>query len=85
MRSGCLDQISLCRLTNLTSAADQAICAEAGIMCRDTVEGVYYGYGGRGAYDIRHPYGLFDPFCNSQFLRNLIWKMIWLWANSVFR
>ena len=25
-------------------------------MCRDNVEGVYYSYGGRGVYDIRHPY-----------------------------
>lgn len=32
-----------------------AICAEAQDMCRDNVEGVYYSYGGRGTYDIRHP------------------------------
>lgn len=28
-------------------------------MCRDNVEGIYYNFGGRGVYDIRHPYD--DP------------------------
>ncbi|KAG4029948.1 hypothetical protein MFRU_014g02390 [Monilinia fructicola] len=55
MRSGCLDQISYCRETNLTSLADRAICTEAENMCRDNVEGLYYSYGERGTYDIRHP------------------------------
>ncbi|TGO90353.1 hypothetical protein BPOR_0068g00200 [Botrytis porri] len=66
MGNGCLDQIGLCRATNLTSAADQAICTEAENLCRDTVEGVYYTYGGRGAYDIRHPYD--DPTPPTYFL-----------------
>ena len=28
-------------------------------MCRDNVEGLYYNFGDRGVYDIRHPYA--DP------------------------
>ncbi|PQE12758.1 carboxypeptidase S1 protein [Rutstroemia sp. NJR-2017a BBW] len=59
MTGGCLDQVESCRGTNRTSLADQAICTEAENMCRDNVEGVYYSYGERGAYDIRHPYD--DP------------------------
>jgi len=39
--------------------SDLAVCAEAQAMCRDNVEGPYYAYGGRGVYDIRHPYD--DP------------------------
>ncbi|KAH7417353.1 carboxypeptidase-like protein S1 [Cadophora sp. MPI-SDFR-AT-0126] len=52
---GCLDQISMCRATNLETLSDQAICTEAENMCRDNVEGPYYYYSGRGVYDIRHP------------------------------
>ncbi|KAK0126486.1 hypothetical protein ONS95_008083 [Cadophora gregata] len=55
MISGCLDQLRMCRGTNLTSLSDQAVCTEAENMCRDNVEGPYYYYSGRGAYDIRHP------------------------------
>ncbi|PBP19593.1 putative carboxypeptidase S1 [Diplocarpon rosae] len=55
MISGCLYQIDHCRLTNRTTFADQAICTAAENMCRDNVEGPYYSYSGRGAYDIRHP------------------------------
>ncbi|TGO56392.1 hypothetical protein BCON_0078g00070 [Botryotinia convoluta] len=66
MDNGCLDQIGFCRATNLTTAAEQAICTEAENLCRDTVEGVFYTYGGRGAYDIRHPYD--DPTPPTYFL-----------------
>lgn len=66
MHNGCLDQIAFCRSTNMTSAADYAICSEAEDLCRDTVEGVYYYYGGRGVYDIRHPYD--DPTPESYFV-----------------
>ncbi|TGO46751.1 hypothetical protein BOTNAR_0567g00050 [Botryotinia narcissicola] len=66
MGNGCLDQIGFCRATNLTTAAEQAICTEAENLCRDAVEGVLYKYGGRGAYDIRHPYD--DPTPPTYFL-----------------
>ncbi|TGO41671.1 hypothetical protein BHYA_0018g00430 [Botrytis hyacinthi] len=66
MGNGCLDQIGFCRATNLTTATEQAICTEAENLCRDAVEGVYYTYGGRGAYDIRHPYD--DPTPPTYFL-----------------
>jgi carboxypeptidase C (cathepsin A) len=56
MGDGCLDQIALCRATNRTLPSDLAVCTEAENMCRDNVEGPYYAYGGRGVYDIRHPY-----------------------------
>jgi carboxypeptidase C (cathepsin A) len=59
MINGCLDQISFCRQTNRTLPSDQAVCAEAENLCRDNVEGPYYSYGGRGVYDIRHPFN--DP------------------------
>lgn len=68
MGNGCLDQIGFCRATNLTTLNDQAICTEAENICRDTVEGVFYTYGGRGAYDIRDPYGPFARFDTSRFL-----------------
>ncbi|GAQ43564.1 carboxypeptidase S1 [Aspergillus niger] len=66
MPSGCQDQVSLCKLTNRTSLADFAICTEAANMCRDNVEGPYYQFGGRGVYDIRHPYN--DPTPPSYFV-----------------
>ncbi|TVY83356.1 Carboxypeptidase S1-like protein B [Lachnellula suecica] len=50
----------------MTSPADYAICTEAEDMCRDNVESPYYFYGGRGAYDIRHPYA--DPTPESYFV-----------------
>ncbi|KAK5132046.1 hypothetical protein LTR08_000383 [Meristemomyces frigidus] len=42
------------------------LCSEAQDMCRDNVEGMYYNYGGRGVYDIRHPYD--DPTPPSYFV-----------------
>jgi carboxypeptidase C (cathepsin A) len=61
MNNGCLQQIQFCWETNRTSLSDQAICAEAENMCRDNVEGPYYYYGGRGVYDIRHPFNDSTP------------------------
>ena len=55
MIGGCLEQVAECRETNRTQLADLAICTEAENMCRDNVEGVYYGYGGRGAASISDP------------------------------
>ena len=59
MSNGCLDQVDYCRQANRSTAVGKDICAEAANMCRDNVEGPYYAYGGRGVYDIRHPYN--DP------------------------
>lgn len=56
---GCLDQISSCYYTNQSTTTGRAVCSEAQSMCRDNVEGVYYAFGDRGVYDIRHPYD--DP------------------------
>ncbi|KAI9666958.1 MAG: hypothetical protein M1831_001463 [Alyxoria varia] len=59
MGNGCRDQIDLCEEADRSTDAGKAICTEAGNMCRDNVEGPYYVFGGRGVYDIRHPYD--DP------------------------
>ncbi|OQU95256.1 hypothetical protein CLAIMM_01489 [Cladophialophora immunda] len=59
MADGCLDQISLCAIADTSTLTGQAVCTEAEDMCRDNVESPYYYYGGRGVYDIRHPYD--DP------------------------
>ncbi|RDL36781.1 Carboxypeptidase [Venustampulla echinocandica] len=69
MIGGCLDQIESCRKTNRSALADFAICTEAANLCRDNVESVYYSYGGRGAYDIRHP--LDDPTPESYYANYL--------------
>lgn len=55
MSNGCLDQVDFCRQSNRTTLSEKAICSEAQAMCRDSVEGPYYQYSGRGVYDIRHP------------------------------
>ncbi|KAI9708649.1 MAG: hypothetical protein M1820_003867 [Bogoriella megaspora] len=59
MPSGCLSQVAACRQVDKSTLSGQAVCTEAADMCRDNVEGVYYSFGGRGVYDIRHPYD--DP------------------------
>jgi len=61
MINGCLDQISYCNQADRSTLSGQAICTEAGNMCRDNVESPYYAYGGRGVYDIRHPYNDTTP------------------------
>lgn len=65
MYNGCLAQVAFCRQTNKTTLSEYSICTEAADMCRDNVEGVYYSYGNRGVYDIRHPYD--DPTPPSYF------------------
>ncbi|KAB8346155.1 hypothetical protein FH972_023201 [Carpinus fangiana] len=59
MPSGCNDYIDFCTQSDRTTLAGKALCTEAADMCRDSVEGLYYSFGGRGVYDIRHPYD--DP------------------------
>ncbi|KAG8626874.1 hypothetical protein KVT40_005819 [Elsinoe batatas] len=62
MPHGCLEQVEYCRQARATPPLDHttdAICSQAQSMCRDNVEGPYYSFGGRGVYDIRHPYN--DP------------------------
>jgi carboxypeptidase C (cathepsin A) len=69
MSNGCLDQISFCMEADTTTLSGQAVCTEAEDMCRDNVEGPYYSYGGRGVYDIRHPY--LDPTPADNFVEYL--------------
>ncbi|KAF2105440.1 carboxypeptidase S1 [Lophiotrema nucula] len=80
MFNGCRYQIDLCRAAaegnvsyyhvdaKITEAeltpGELQVCNEAADMCRDNVESPYYFYGGRGVYDIRHPYEDPDPPSN---------------------
>ncbi|KAK0276324.1 hypothetical protein LTR35_010649 [Friedmanniomyces endolithicus] len=56
---GCRDQILACAASDTSTAAGKMVCAQATNFCRGFVEEPYYEYGGRGVYDIRHPYN--DP------------------------
>ena len=56
---GCLAQVDQCRQVNRTTDVGKLICEQATDQCRTNVEGPYYQFGGRGVYDIRHPYD--DP------------------------
>lgn len=56
---GCMALLEACFIQDLSRIDGYGTCAEAGIMCRDTVESAYYMFADRGVYDIRHPYD--DP------------------------
>lgn len=56
---GCRDYIEYCVSTNKNTLGGQRTCQTATAICRGFVEQPYYYYGGRGVYDIRHPYD--DP------------------------
>lgn len=56
---GCADLLQACADANRSSIDGRTTCAQADAICRNLVEGPYYSYGGRGVYDIRHPYD--DP------------------------
>ncbi|KAI7482758.1 peptidase S10, serine carboxypeptidase [Hortaea werneckii] len=55
-----------------------SICSEAQAMCRDNVESMYYNYGDRGTYDIRHPSNdptppsYFEDYLNTAFVQNAL-------------
>lgn len=59
MPGACHDQIGYCKRSDRSTEAGQLTCAEATNLCRSLVEEPYYTFGGRGVYDIRHPYN--DP------------------------
>ena len=59
MKGGCRDLLDICRLVNRTTEVGQLYCQQAVDQCRVNTEQPYYEYGGRGVYDIRHPYD--DP------------------------
>ena len=52
---GCLAQVQSCAVVDRSTLSGKAVCTEASNMCRDNVEGLYYAFGDRGVYDIRHP------------------------------
>ncbi|KAL8737280.1 MAG: hypothetical protein Q9181_001834 [Wetmoreana brouardii] len=53
---GCLAQVEACRQVNRSTTVGQLYCQQATDQCRTNVEEPYYEFGGRGVYDIRHPY-----------------------------
>ncbi|KAH5536671.1 carboxypeptidase [Parastagonospora nodorum] len=59
MPEGCHDQIEYCKQSDRSTEDGQLTCASATNLCRSLVEEPYYAFGGRGVYDIRHPYD--DP------------------------
>ncbi|KAL8786164.1 MAG: hypothetical protein Q9213_002934 [Squamulea squamosa] len=56
---GCLAQVDACRQVNRSTEVGQLYCEQATDQCRTNVEQPYYVFGGRGVYDIRHPFD--DP------------------------
>jgi carboxypeptidase C (cathepsin A) len=70
MPEGCHDQIEYCRESDRSTEDGQLTCSQATNLCRSLVEEPYYAFGGRGVYDIRHPYDdptppdYFVPFLN---------------------
>lgn len=62
---GCLAQVDACRQVNRSTVVGQLYCQQATDQCRTNVESPYYEFGGRGVYDIRHPYD--DPTPPSYF------------------
>ncbi|KAF2839186.1 peptidase S10, serine carboxypeptidase [Patellaria atrata CBS 101060] len=64
--SGCRDQIAYCALLDRSTEEGYRVCSAATTMCRSLVEQPYYEFGGRGVYDIRHPYD--DPTPPDYFL-----------------
>jgi carboxypeptidase C (cathepsin A) len=59
MPEGCHDQIEYCKQSDRDTEDGQLTCSSATNLCRSLVEEPYYAFGGRGVYDIRHPYD--DP------------------------
>jgi carboxypeptidase C (cathepsin A) len=59
MPEGCHDQIEYCKQSDRDTEDGQLTCSAATTLCRSLVEEPYYAFGGRGVYDIRHPYD--DP------------------------
>jgi carboxypeptidase C (cathepsin A) len=59
MPEGCHDQIEYCKQSDRTTEDGYLTCSSATNLCRSLVEEPYYAFGGRGVYDIRHPYD--DP------------------------
>lgn len=57
--NGCRDWIDLCNAANTSTEDGMTTCSSATNICRSLVEEPYYEFGGRGVYDIRHPYD--DP------------------------
>ncbi|KAF2193000.1 peptidase S10, serine carboxypeptidase [Zopfia rhizophila CBS 207.26] len=70
MPGACKDQIDSCRQSDRSTEDGQLTCSQATNLCRSLVEEPYYTFGGRGVYDIRHPYDdptppdYFVPFLN---------------------
>lgn len=69
MIGGCSDQLDACVGANRTTEVGQLTCQQASDDCYTNVEAPYYSYGGRGVYDIRHPFK--DPTPPEYFVQYL--------------
>ncbi|KAL8860022.1 MAG: hypothetical protein Q9178_003571 [Gyalolechia marmorata] len=75
---GCLAQVDTCRQVNRSTEVGQLYCAQATDQCRVNVEQPYYVFGGRGVYDIRHPFvdptppNYFNDYLNKASVQNAL-------------
>ncbi|KAK5164759.1 uncharacterized protein LTR77_009422 [Saxophila tyrrhenica] len=75
---GCHDYILYCVYSDKRTVAGQRTCQFATNICRGFVEEPYYYYGGRGVYDIRHPYDdptppdYFEDYLNQAEIQNAL-------------
>ncbi|GAB7359909.1 hypothetical protein MBLNU230_g7436t1 [Neophaeotheca triangularis] len=75
---GCSDYIDYCASSDTSTVYGQSTCATATNMCRGLIEELYYEYGGRGVYDIRHPYDdptppdYFEDYLNTAAVQNAL-------------
>jgi carboxypeptidase C (cathepsin A) len=67
---GCRDYILYCKASDKRTVEGQKTCEFATNICRNLVEGPYYDFGGRGVYDIRHPYDDPTPPDNFEYYLN---------------
>lgn len=78
LEGGCRDSLEQCKEANRTTAVGRLLCSWAINTCQVNVEDPYYAYGGRGVYDIRHPYNdttppdIFTDYLNQEYVQQAI-------------
>lgn len=78
LEGGCRDSLAACKVVNRTTDVGRLICSQAVNDCQVNVEGPYYAYGGRGVYDIRHPYkdptppDYFTDYLNQEYVQQAL-------------
>lgn len=75
---GCRDLLDACKQLNRTTDVGRLYCSHAVNDCQVNVENPYYAYGGRGVYDIRHPYNdstppdYFTDYLNQEYVQQAL-------------